>query len=150
MRRDIHAFCSSGKPVYAECGGLMYLCSAIRQLDGALFPMVDWFSACAIMGNHLQALGYVEATTSRTTLMGSAGRKFRGHQFRYSTLEWHARPETAYSVTTRRSSSHSDEGYSCGNVIGSYIHAHWASNPSLAQSFVESCTSATLQANSTE
>ncbi|MDQ1469092.1 MAG: cobyrinic acid a,c-diamide synthase [Bryobacterales bacterium] len=139
MRRDIHAFCSSGKPVYAECGGLMYLCTAIGQLDGTHLPMVNWFGADAIMSDRLQALGYVEAITSTTTFMGSAGKKFRGHQFRYSTHEWHTSPETTYSFSNRRSGSRSDEGYSCGNVIGSYIHAHWASNPSLPQSFVESC-----------
>jgi cobyrinic acid a,c-diamide synthase len=142
MRRAIHAFCSSGKPVYAECGGLMYLCTAIRQPDGTKFPMVDWFSAHAVMSDRLQALGYVEATTRRTTLMGTAGKNFRGHQFRYSTLEWHGLPNTAYSILNRRTGNHSDEGYVCGNVIGSYIHAHWASNPSLPQSFVESCATA--------
>jgi cobyrinic acid a,c-diamide synthase len=139
MRREIHAFCEAGKPVYAECGGLMYLCDGIVQSDGSRYPMVGWFDADAVMSDRLQALGYVTAVTQRTTLLGLAGQSFRGHQFRYSTLEWKSRPESAYTVTKRRGGQQTEEGYARGNVIGSYVHAHWASNPGIADSLVLEC-----------
>jgi len=139
LRREILAFCGAGKPVYAECGGLMYLCEGIQQLDGSRYPMVGWFEADAVMNSRLQALGYVEVLTSRDTIFGPVGRAFRGHQFRYSTLEWKHAVEGAYSLQRRRDRQQSFEGYLKGRVLGSYVHGHWASNPSLAESFVNAC-----------
>ena len=140
LREQVLAFCRAGKPVYAECGGLMYLCEGIRRLDGSRFPMVGWFGADAVMSTGLQALGYVEVCTSRDTILGPGGQTFRGHQFRYSTLDWKQAAENSYRMERRRDGQHFDEGYRKGRVIGSYVHAHWASNPSIAASFVEACS----------
>ena len=139
MRHEMHEFCASGKPVYAECGGLMYLCSAIRARDGCRHEMVGWFTAEAVMNDRLQALGYAEVTTTASSLLGPSGQTFRGHQFRYSTLEWQGSPATAYMLTSRRTGTGTAEGYCRGNVIGSYVHAHWASNPGLASALVNAC-----------
>jgi len=140
LRREVLEFCESGRPVYAECGGLMYLCEHIVQLDGSRHPMVGWFGADAVMSDRLQALGYVTASTSQASLIGPSGEIFRGHQFRYSSLEWRIPAESAYSVTRRRGGQQSQEGYLRGNVLGSYVHAHWASNPELARHFVQACS----------
>jgi cobyrinic acid a,c-diamide synthase len=92
------------------------------------------------MNERLQALGYVEVETQVPSLLGPAGLRFRGHQFRYSTLQ--DVPEAlacAYSVRRRRSGETVREGYQVGNVLGSYVHAHWASNPKVAQGLVDAC-----------
>jgi cobyrinic acid a,c-diamide synthase len=146
MRAEILAFCRSGKPVYAECGGLMYLCEGLRQLDGSRSPMVGWFHADAVMSDRLQALGYVEVSTRRDTILGPSGRTFRGHQFRYSTLEWTDGAESAYDLERRRDGQLFDEGYWKSRVLGSYVHAHWASNPSVAYSFVDACNESGINA----
>ncbi len=139
MRAEILAFCRSGKPVYAECGGLMYLCESIRQLDGSSSPMVGWFDAEAVMCDRLQALGYVEVSTRRDTILGPTGQIFRGHQFRYSNLEWKNGAEHVYDLERRRDAQYFSEGYSRGGVLGSYVHAHWASSLSIPRSFVDAC-----------
>ncbi len=139
LLREIYAFCSAGNPVYAECGGLMYLCKGIRTQEGSLYPMVGWFEAEAVMSARLQALGYVDTQTRFDTILGPPGQAFRGHQFRYSILEWKKEPDCVYGVRRRRDGNLSQEGYRKGNVLGSYIHAHWASNPSLATSFAGIC-----------
>jgi cobyrinic acid a,c-diamide synthase len=141
LRRQIWEFCSVGKPVYAECGGLMYLCSEIQTSTGISFPMVSWFPAVAVMSDRLQALGYVEATTQKSSILGDAGETFRGHQFRYSTLVWKTPVENVYDIRKRRNGDLFKEGYSLGNVIGSYVHSHWASNRRIAGNFVEACRS---------
>jgi RepB DNA-primase from phage plasmid len=64
-------------------------------------------------------------------------------QFRYSSLDWKGSAETAYALTRRRGGQRTQEGYSRGSVLGSYVHAHWASNPLLAGSFVLECSRAT-------
>jgi cobyrinic acid a,c-diamide synthase len=139
LRQDVLAFCNAGRPVYAECGGLMYLCESIRQTDGSRFPMVGWFAADAVMNSRMQALGYAEVVTCRDTVLGPVGQAFRGHQFRYSTLEWRCEPEHAYYLTRRRDGQRAMEGFCKGQVMGSYVHAHWASNPSIAKCFVAAC-----------
>jgi cobyrinic acid a,c-diamide synthase len=126
-------------PIYAECGGLMYLAEAIRTLDGATHPMVGRVPGVAVMHDRLQALGYVEVETQRRTLLGGAGLRFRGHQFRYSTLEGAQSQALAYALRRRRGGSTEPEGYGAGEVLGSYVHAHWASNPLAAEGFVRRC-----------
>jgi cobyrinic acid a,c-diamide synthase len=137
MRAAVRAFAG---PIYAECGGLMYLADAIRALDGRTHEMVGLVRGTAVMQPKLQALGYVEVETQRRSILGGAGLRFRGHQFRYSTLEGAATDELAYSVRKRRGGTTTPEGYSATpNVLASYVHAHWASNPLVAEGFVASC-----------
>jgi len=140
MRESLRAFAEKGGPIYAECGGLMYLARAIRTLDDTVHPMVGLFDGEAVMKPKLQALGYVEVETQCPTLLGAAGLRFRGHQFRYSELVGGHEP-AAYSVRTRRSGNALREGWTTHNVVASYVHAHWASNELPARGFVDSCAS---------
>src|SRR5262249_25998050 len=87
MLNGVREFVRRGRPVYAECGGLMYLSEGIRTLEGRLWPMAAIVPGIAVMCNTLQALGYVEVDTTGPTLLGPAGMHFRGHQFRYSIFE---------------------------------------------------------------
>jgi cobyrinic acid a,c-diamide synthase len=140
MIEAVQSFAGHGGPIYAECGGLMYLARSIRALDGTSWPMADLLPSEAVMNDRLQALGYAEVTTTAPSILGPAGLKFRGHQYRYSTLA--PTPdgvERIYRVSPRWGGDLSAEGYRIGNVVASYIHAHWASNPSIPAAFVNSC-----------
>jgi cobyrinic acid a,c-diamide synthase len=139
MIAAVRKFAARGGPIYAECGGLMYLTRAIRAVDGATFPMAGLIPADAVMHDRLQALGYVEVATIARSLLGPSGLRFRGHQFRYSTLE--PNPvgiEHAYAVRPKWGDEFT-EGYNADNLLASYVHAHWASNPLAAAGLVESC-----------
>jgi cobyrinic acid a,c-diamide synthase len=140
MRADIAAFAARGGPVYAECGGLMYIASAIRTLDGVRHPMVGVVPGEAVMQGRLQALGYCEVETQAGSALGPAGLRFRGHQFRYSELEGvPPSVERLYRVRRRRGGEPFAEGYRVGSAIGSYVHAHWASNPLVPEGLVAAC-----------
>ena len=144
MKAAIAAFAAANKPVYAECGGLMYLAQGIRTLDGKLHAMVGLIPGEAILHDRLQALGYTEVDTIRPTILGPAGLRFRGHQFRYSALDLNSESvQRSYRLLSRRSGAAIEEGYSSGSVLASYVHAHWASNPAVAEGFVRSCARAT-------
>jgi cobyrinic acid a,c-diamide synthase len=147
MRASLRAFARSGGPVYAECGGLMYLAHAVRTLDGRSHEMDGVLEGEAVMKDRLAALGYVEVETQRATVLGPAGLRFRGHQFRYSelVLQADAAPPSAYSVRRRRAGDATREGYQFENVLASYVHAHWASNPLAARGLVESCATFAAQ-----
>jgi cobyrinic acid a,c-diamide synthase len=102
--------------------------------------MLGLISGEVIVQERLVALGYVEVETHVPSLLGPAGLRFRGHQFRYSELQ--SAPgdsECVYTVRRRRGGEVTLEGYSKGNVLASYVHAHWASNPRVAEGFVNCC-----------
>ena len=141
MRREIAAFAADGGVLYAECGGLMYLCSELRTLEGQDYAMCGIVPARTVMCDRLQALGYVEVSTRRSSILGEAGLRFRGHQFRYSRLEPRsAASDPAFRIIRRYGGEESDEGFQIGNTISSYVHAHWASNPAAAQRLVDACS----------
>ncbi|SLM49705.1 Cobyrinic acid A,C-diamide synthase [Nitrospira japonica] len=139
MRKDIAVFASSGKPVYGECGGLMYLSNRIRTLDGRPHDMVGLIPGEAVMCDRLQALGYVDVETQDATPLGAAGLRFRGHQFRYSDFHLDSTVDRSYVLRPRYGGEVLREGYRIGNTLASYVHAHWASNPEAAQGLVRAC-----------
>jgi cobyrinic acid a,c-diamide synthase len=118
----------------------MYLTRAIGTRDGRRHEMVGLIPSTAEMSDKLEALGYVEVELQAATPLGPAGLRFRGHQFRYSRLAEPDQPvDLVYSVRRRRGQEAFREGYRVGSVVASYVHAHWASNPQVAESFVTAC-----------
>ncbi len=147
MRAQLAAAARAGMPIYAECGGLMYLAQAIRTLDGISHPMVGVIAGEAHMRDRLQALGYVEVVTAAASPLGPAGTRFRGHQFRYSELVADGDfSNCIYGMRTRRGPLHEREGYVMDNVLASYVHGHWASNPAIARHFVSQCAASAAAA----
>jgi|SRR5215469_5850201 len=145
MLDAVRDFARRGGPIYAECGGLMYLAEGIRTRDGVMHEMAGLVPGVAVMCERMQALGYVEVETRAESILGPAGLKFRGHQFRYSTLETSADAraiDLIYRVAPRWGGAPFSEGYRTGNVVASYVHAHWASNPKAAEGLVASCARA--------
>jgi cobyrinic acid a,c-diamide synthase len=135
----VRGFAQNGGPIYAECGGLMYLSEGIRTLEGGRWPMVGLVAGEAVMSERLQALGYVEVETRGDSIFGPAGMRMRGHQFRYSMLTPIPEgTERVYAVCPRWGAPFA-EGYRSGSVLASYVHVHWASNPRAAEGFVNSC-----------
>lgn len=130
-----------GLPVYAECGGLVYLTSGVVTQDQAALsdPFVGIFPAQARMGSHRAALGYREVVLAQDTLLGHHGERLRGHEFHYSCLE--GMPEQvirAYHVS-RPGEPAVAEGFVIGRCLASYVHLHFGSNPRIAAALVAAC-----------
>ena len=143
MLAAIRELAAAGAPMYGECGGLMYLSDEIQTKSGQRHPMLGLIPGRCRMGDRLAALGYVEAQTQDRSILGPAGVSFRGHQFRYSQWldaeEPTRRPDNLYCIRVNRTGAVMAEGYRVGSVLGSYVHAHWASNPAVAEGFASSC-----------
>ncbi len=131
---EIRCRAAGGLPVYAECGGLMLLSEAI---DG--HPMAGVFPGAARMLPRRRALGYREVTFAAGTPLGLAGTRVRGHEFHYSELELPHSVPRVYRLGRRDGETLEDEGYLLGNVLGSYVHLHFGSNPQVAGHFVQFC-----------
>lgn len=120
-------------PIAAECAGLLYLA---RELDGA--PMCGVLDATAVMGERL-TLGYREAVALRDSVLAAAGTRLRGHEFHRTRVEPGAGADPAWGFVRpeRRVEGFVEKGD--GYVHASYLHVHWAAEPSLARRFVERC-----------
>jgi cobyrinic acid a,c-diamide synthase len=118
-------------PIAAECAGLLYLA---RDLDGA--PMCGVLDATASMTGRL-TLGYREAVALGDSVLAAAGTRLRGHEFHRTRVEPGAGPAPAWGFTG--GGDRRVEGFTRKNVHASYLHVHWAAEPSLARRFVERC-----------
>ncbi len=139
MRRAVHAFARAGKPVYAECGGFMYLMDELQTEDGP-YPMTGVFAMQCVMNHELRSLGYREVVTRGASPLGPAWTMLKGHEFHYShRLGDDESARCIYKVMDRRGWLPGQEGFLRDNVLGSYIHLHFGSNPEAAASFVAAC-----------
>jgi len=131
-----------GRPVYAECGGLMYLAQSLEDAEGGVHEMVDVLPARVTMRPPRMSLGYVDVTLTAPTPLGRAGAVARGQEFHFSTLSPVATSvPRAYSVMAPGGVARA-EGYLVGRALLSYVHLHFASNPALARGFVDACAEA--------
>jgi len=129
-----------GLPVYAECGGFMYLGRRLIDLDGRAHDMAGLLPVTTQMDGRLRALGYREVELKADCLLGRAGDRIRGHEFHYSHLiDPPAPADPAYRVNSGRGGRTWDEGWRAGSVLGSYVHLHFLSQPRLAESLVAAC-----------
>jgi cobyrinic acid a,c-diamide synthase len=139
MRESIARRAKEGIPSYAECGGLMYLCSKVKGQDGRERDMVGAFDASVEMTPKLQALGYVEARCTRDCLLSPAGGAVRGHVFHYSRVVSHGDEQFAYLLSKDKGIEGAIDGFVKKNVLASYLHLHFGSNLGPARRFVRAC-----------
>lgn len=128
-------------PIYAECGGLMYLCESVTDFEGQARPMVGLVPARCVMQAKLQKVGYVTATALQDTLLASEGDSLRGHEFHFSTMEPVAPMTTetfpwAFQFEGGRKGQVYQGGYSKEHILATYLHLNFAGNEAAAERFV--------------
>ncbi|MBU2252922.1 MAG: cobyrinate a,c-diamide synthase, partial [Proteobacteria bacterium] len=139
----IREYAASGKPLYAECGGLMYLSRGLLEAGGRFHPFLGILPARTRMLDGKKALGYVEITLTADSLWGRCGDVFRGHEFHYSELiddpvadpAW----RTVYALRRRRSEAVETEGFQKEAILASYTHLYYASLPAAIDHFIAHC-----------
>jgi cobyrinic acid a,c-diamide synthase len=135
MLAAIRSWAESNRPIYAECGGFMYLTEGINTLDKQFFPMAAVFPVKTSMQDKRAGLGYRQLSTLVPSCFGPKGTVLRGHEFHYSRIEAMAGDiEQIYAVNNGTT-----EGYRYKNVIGGYMHLHFGFNPQAAGNFVQFC-----------
>ena len=137
MLEEVRAFAASGKPVYAECGGMLYLSQGL-SVDGESYPMAGALPLSMQMTDRLVQFGYVTVEFTKDCLLGPKGTLIRGHSFHYSRVASQGEVGTSYHVQYSLSGKEEMEGFQLGNVLASYIHLHFRANPAVAENFVAS------------
>lgn len=142
MRASILEYHQSEGPIYAECGGLMYLCRTIENLEEKSFEMVGIFDNESRMTKRLQRFGYVSVNLKENCLLGAEGTSFKAHEFHRSMVEYSDGDHYAYNVIKERDGVET-KIWSCGfrtkNVMAAYAHVHFYTNIELAKHFLKAC-----------
>lgn len=136
MLDAIRCFAASGRVVWGECGGFLYLLDGLSGFDGVRHPLLGLLPGEAKMHNRLSALGYREAVTAADGLFGPAGTRIQGHEFHYSSAELPAGTQPLFHARPLRGEPR-DAGSVRNRVAGSYLHLHFASNPAALDRFVK-------------
>jgi cobyrinic acid a,c-diamide synthase len=139
MRMELKSAIESGIPTYAECGGLMSLAESYFDEAGIEYPMLGVLPGSTRLTGNLK-MGYREVIARESSLLLGKGQTARGHEFHYS--EWIRHEESnafAYEIQLRMGGESQPEGFVKNNLLASYVHLHFASNPDLVRNFINAC-----------
>jgi cobyrinic acid a,c-diamide synthase len=128
---DIRKFAASNKPIVAECGGMLYLLDQLTDMEGQQFSMTGLMPGKATMQKKLAAIGsqWVALPAFSDVAEDSTNNIMRGHSFHYSCADIALEP---IAQTTHHPSERAGEFvYQHNNILASYMHWYFPSNPSL-------------------
>ena len=131
-----------GVTIYSECGGFMYLCDKLVDMNGSVYSMAGLFPFKALMDKRLRKLGYRSVRLLQRSFLGKEGTRLHGHEFHYSHMvESDRENQTDTIARLYELDNNSCEGYYLGSAIGSYIHLHFGRNPEIADFMYDYFTS---------
>jgi cobyrinic acid a,c-diamide synthase len=143
LLQEIAAQGRAGLPIYAECGGMIYLTRRLTDLEGVDRPMAGLLPLDAVMLPRLRSLGYRQVTLAEDAPLGPAGAEMRGHELHYSELSRAEieppHSDRVYRVRGSRGAQPEVKGFRVYNTLASYVHLHFGSRPDLAPDFVDFC-----------
>lgn len=133
---SLRAAALAGLPIYAECGGLMYLSRAMRW-RGEWFPMAGVLPFEVEVCGAPQGHGYIELEVDRPNPFFPTGARLRGHEFHYSRILADAgAPPTACAVLRGTGCGAGRDAVITENIWASYAHLHAIATPDWAQAMV--------------
>ena len=137
FRRQVAERAGNGLPVYAECGGLIYLGKEII-MDEAAYPMCGIFPVSFGISKRPVGHGYTISLVDRENPYFEIGTELKGHEFRYSRiLTWEGNEEDLVFSTVRGKGFESKRDGLCRhNVLATYTHLHALGTPSWAPAMV--------------
>ena len=124
MLQELKTAAVRGLPIFAECGGLMYLTKGIEDTEGHFYPMVGVFNCKVQMTGRLQRFGYCNVSYNECVT--------RAHEFHRSRIV-PAAEEPNYIMSYQLTKPEKNKSWTCGlkykNVLGGYAHFHFWSEP---------------------
>lgn len=119
MRDAIRAHHAAGRPIVAECGGMLYLLESLADQNGNRAAMVGLLPGHAVMQERLAGLGLHQVALPEGTV--------RGHTFHYSRMQSPLAPIA--TSESARGSRGGEPVYRLGRLHASYVHLYFPSNP---------------------
>ncbi len=137
LRAELRGWVHDGRPLYAECGGMMFLLDSLVDAAGKAYPMAGAFPGTSVMTTHLSGFGYGEALLRRSCLYGKKGDRVRGHLYHHSRREASIRTAWGWTFEPRNGGSAVGDGYCKGGSLAGYLHVRMDDNPQLLQGLLE-------------
>jgi cobyrinic acid a,c-diamide synthase len=134
FRASLKQRIEEGLPVYAECGGLMYLGEAL-VVEGNEFPMVGALPLSLILEKKPQGHGYTVLQVTDTNPFYEVGESLKGHEFHYSKAVLHPSEDTrtVFKVQRGEGLDGQRDGLARKNVLATYTHIHAGGYPGWAK-----------------
>ena len=134
MLKSIKNFSEENNPIYAECGGLMYLTKSIDNL-----PMVDVFPYKSCLTKKVQGLSYTIAEVIQDNPILKKGTHYHGHEFHYSKVAYTGSDKNDFAFKMKRGVGITGkyDGLMKNNTVASYIHTHTSCLPEFAYNFTQ-------------
>ena len=125
MLKDIKQFHLENRPIFAECGGLMYLMKSIHE-----DAQVNVYPYQSVLTDRVQALKYTIAEVTHDNIISKKGEKFNGHEFHYSKVIVNdLKNPLAFKILRGKGSYDNQDGFMERNTLASYVHTHVAAMP---------------------
>jgi len=136
-KEDLRTLAEKGLPVYAECGGLMYLGKELI-LDGVTYEMTGLLPIAFGFSKKPQAHGYTIVRVEGNNPYYKTGTEIRGHEFHYSNiLEWDGKEkDLAFRLERGSGLVNNRDGVVFKNVLATYTHIHAMGTSSWATAMV--------------
>ena len=141
FRNELKALAQDGLPIYAECGGLMYLGQEL-VLEKKSYPMVGVLPLTFDFYSRPQGHGYTVVTVENENPFYEIGVEIRGHEFHYSRVKHWSGEEKDLVFRMQRGVGISEDkdGICYKNVLATYTHIHALGTPHWARSLVRNAT----------
>jgi len=136
MRRYVFDMAHKGMPIFAECGGLMYLCKELK-VKGQIYPLAGVFPYTVEIHKRPQGHGYTEVVVERDNPYFKRGTSFLGHEFHYSKCVGDVKNLSCLKVIRGTALGAGCDGLLYKNTFASYNHIHALHIPSWGMNFVK-------------
>ncbi|WP_289021409.1 cobyrinate a,c-diamide synthase [Desulfobacter postgatei] len=137
FRDNLKALSRKGLPIYAECGGLIFLGESIC-LDDVVYPMTGILPLRFGLSKRPQGHGYTEVEVVNENPFYAKGEVLRGHEFRYSkviSIDYDD-SDMAFKMTRGKGIIEKKDGFFKDNTFGTYTHIHTLGTTSWAPSLI--------------
>jgi cobyrinic acid a,c-diamide synthase len=121
--REMKSAVDAGMPLYAECGGLLYLTR--EMMADRTYRLCNVLPACAEMTTQLQALGYVKGESIVNSSFLPPRQIISGHEFHYSRVLPDRDAQFVFRLTRGKGIDAGKDGITSGNTVGTYTHAYF-------------------------
>ncbi len=130
FRDDLKRLARGGLPIYAECGGLIFLGESL-DVGGRVWPMSGVLPIRFSMRSKPQAHGYTELSTEGGNPFYAPGQVILGHEFRYSRVDYWggSNADLVFAVKRGTGFAGGRDGVCRDNVLGLYTHVHALATP---------------------
>lgn len=136
LRREVRRAAEEGLPIYAECGGLMYLCRRLVW-EERVGEMVGVLPATVVMEGRPAGHGYVAGEVVGENAFYAMGLAFRGHEFHHSRLDVEGDLPRVFCLQRGQGVGSGEDGLVWRNVLASYTHVHAVGTPQWSAGVVE-------------